>query len=147
MTKAARKDTGPAVQSGVLAYRQRGEKLQILLITSRDTGRWVMPKGNVARGLTPRRSAGKEAFEEAGITGVIARRALGHYYYRKSEQKGGRICRVELFPMQVMRMAGVWPEKSMRKRKWMSCSAAARSVMEADLGELIRDFSKRKRDE
>lgn len=132
-------------QSGVLAYRRRSDRLQVLLITSRDTGRWVPPKGHIAPGLTPRESADKEAFEEAGVVGVIERRPLGYYHYRKSARKGGHMCRVELYALKVERMARTWPEKAVRTRKWMSPRTAAAAVWEAELGALILEFGERMR--
>ena len=127
-------------QSGVLPYRRRGSGLQILLITSRNTGRWVPPKGHIAPGLTPRQSAHKEAFEEAGVVGVLARNPVGHYFYRKSDVKGGALCRVELYPMQVERLVRSWPEKAVRARKWMAFRRAADAVWEEELGDLILEF-------
>lgn len=132
-------------QSGVLAYRRRGERLQVLLITSKDSGRWVPPKGHIAPGLSPRQSAGKEAYEEAGVEGVIDQQPIGHYHYRKTDEKGGRYCRVELYAMRVERLSGGWPEKKLRSRKWMSISMAAHAVWEEELGDLILEFGERMR--
>lgn len=144
MNRASNLGVRPLTQSGVLAYRYRRDRLQVLLITSRDTGRWVVPKGHVAPGLTPRQSAGKEAFEEAGVAGVLDRHPLGYFEYRKSKVKGGRMCRVALYPMLVETVSRSWPEKSQRTRKWMSCRMAAEVVWEDALGNLILEFSQRK---
>lgn len=145
MSEARKRTVAIIQQSGVLAYRRRGQRLQVLLITSRDTGRWVLPKGHIAPGLTPRQSADKEAYEEAGIEGVVARKPLGHYHYRKSDKKGGRMCRVELYPMRVERLVRSWPEKAVRVRKWMSVRTAADSVWEEELGDLLLEFGERMR--
>lgn len=130
----------PIQQSAVLAYRLRKKGLQIAVVTSLDTGRWVMPKGNVEAGMTPWDSAAKEAYEEAGLEGDVTGDLIGTYLYRKTELKGGGLCKVEVYPMKVSRARSSWPEKRWRKRKWMSLEAAAEAVDEDDLAELIAKF-------
>ncbi len=124
-------------QSAVLPYRWRNGRLEVLLITSRDSGRWVVPKGHVAPDMEPRESAVKEAHEEAGISGKVAKNSIGRYFYRKADLKRRVICAVDLFPMQVTRIDADWPEKADRRRQWMALDAAAECVAEAKLRELI----------
>ena len=125
-------------QSGVIPVRKGKNGLEILLVTSRDSGRWVLPKGNIKDGLSPVRSAAEEAYEEAGILGKMARRPVGAYKYDKPDMGDGAKCRVEVFVMLVDKVLGDWPEKSERKRKWMEPSKAARLVHEPKLGALIK---------
>ena len=132
----------PIQQSAVLAYRVRKKGPQIALVTSLDTGRWVVPKGNVESGMTAWDSAAKEAYEEAGLEGEVTGELIGVYLYQKTELKGGGLCEVELFPMKVRRARASWPEKKWRRRKWMSLGAAADAVDEDDLAELIATFGK-----
>jgi 8-oxo-dGTP pyrophosphatase MutT (NUDIX family) len=58
-----------AIQSGIIPYRLERDVLQVLLITTRKTGRWVIPKGNIGKGHNARQAAEQEAYEEAGVSG------------------------------------------------------------------------------
>ena len=136
MSKTAHKK-----QCAVLAYRQGKQGLQIALVTSLETRRWVPPKGNLVTGLSERRSAALEACEEAGLEGSVAKRSIGTYDYRKTELKGGELCRVSVFPMAVTRAKRNWPEKALRRRKWMSVDAAIAAVSETGLKKLISDLA------
>ncbi len=131
-----------AEQSAVLAWRRRKRGVRILLVTSLETRRWVLPKGNVEDGLTPRESALREAFEEAGIEGDAAGRRIGAYLYRKDDSKGGGLRRVAVFPMQVTRVLDDWPEKDRRRREWMSPEDAAAAVAEKKLARIIARFAR-----
>ena len=135
-------DLKPVPQSGVLPYRQGEKGLEILLVTSSETGRWVPPKGNIEDGLSAQDSAAKEAFEEAGVSGKVAKRRIGRYLYRKSELKGGHLCRVDLFAMQVKKIEPEWPEMTLRHRRWMTAEEAADAVDEPLLGALITRFAR-----
>jgi len=131
---------GPIRQSAVLAWRIRKKRMEVALVTSLDTGRWVLPKGHVERGMTPRESAAAEAYEEAGLYGTVGKQPIGEYDYQKTELKGGGHCRVEVFPMKVRRAVSNWPEKKLRKRKWMPLETAADSVTEEALSTLMLEF-------
>lgn len=130
-------------QCAVLAYRKGKRGLKIALVTSLETHRWVLPKGNLVDGLSARESAALEAFEEAGLEGELAKRSIGTYDYRKTELKGGGLCRVWVYPMAVTRAKRHWPEKAQRKRRWMDVKAAAAAVDEPELKTLIARFGKR----
>jgi len=120
-------------QSGVIPYRIKKGRVEILLVTSRSGTRWVIPKGIVEPHLSPRRSAAKEALEEAGIEGKLSRRSIGSYAYRK----WSGTCEVEIFEMKVERQRAKWQEQ-VRTRRWFSPSRAAARVTEKKLKELIR---------
>ena len=93
------------MQYAALPYRLGGSsRAEIMLITSRDTQRWVIPKGWPQKGKAPHRSAAREAFEEAGIIGAISRSSVGSFVYKK-RLKDGRfiVCDVEVFPLKVKR--------------------------------------------
>lgn len=130
----------PVQQCAVIAYRHRKRRLQIALVTSLETRRWVLPKGNIERGLSARASACLEAYEEAGLEGEVAKDRIGTYEYDKSEIKGGGRRQVSVFPMVVSRIRRDWPEKSMRRRKWMTIDDAVSAVDENDLKDLIAEF-------
>ncbi|WAP68032.1 NUDIX hydrolase [Jiella pelagia] len=110
-------------------------KLQLLLITSRDTGRWVLPKGWPMKGRRPHEAARIEAFEEAGIDGKISKKAVGEYRYDKD---GEVPCRVRVYPLSVAALRDEWPEMDQRRREWHCPAKAAELVDERDLKALLR---------
>ncbi|WP_411576877.1 NUDIX hydrolase [Terasakiella sp. A23] len=112
-----------------------------MLITSRNTKRWVFPKGHVEKNLTPYNSAAKEAFEEAGVKGNVSSKRLGSYRYIKPEIKGVNICKVDVYPMAVSKELSNWPEKDQRDRQWTPIEDAANMIAEKKLGKILRKFS------
>jgi phosphohistidine phosphatase len=126
------------VQSAVLPIKKENEKYNILLITSRNQNKWVIPKGIVEDYLTPRESAEKEAFEEAGIKGKIEINSIGSYEY----EKWGGNCIVEVFPFQVKSEANKWPEMHLRKRKWFTATEAFKMLNNKQLETLIKKYLK-----
>ena len=129
-------------QCAVIAYRRRESRARMLLVTSLDTQRWVLPKGHVEPHLSVRESAELEAYEEAGVEGVIARRAVGTYLYQKSELADDGLCEVSVFPMEVRLIRRDWPERSLRIRRWMKFKDAAAAVDERELQQLLLRFAK-----
>ena len=120
-------------QSGVIPYRVVDDHFEVLLITSRRRGRWIIPKGIIDPGTTAAESAAKEAYEEAGIRGDISSAPIGTYRYHK----WGGECRVEVFLLKVHTELETWPEESVRQRRWMTITDAAREIEEPQLQELI----------
>lgn len=131
-------------QYGVIPVRRAaGGGLEVLLITSRDTGRWVVPRGNPIPGKSPAQSAAQEAWEEAGIVGEVEPEAIGRYSYEKRRRLGIAVpAVVHLFRMTVAEIRQDWPEKGQRERRWFAPEEAARSVHEAELAQLIRSASR-----
>ena len=128
-------------QYAALPWRQ-AQGFEILLITSRETRRWVIPKGWPIPGLSPAESAAQEAYEEAGIRGQMAAQAMGHYTYSKRQRGGARKrFRVEVFAMEVTEVLDLWPEAHERTRQWLSPHEAAAQVNEPELAALIRTFA------
>lgn len=132
-------------QVAALPYRiTRGRRsgLQVLLVTSCSTRRWIIPKGNIQPGLAPYQAAAVEAEEEAGVRGAISPTPIGRFNYRK---KVGRedylLAEVEVFPLVVEEVLRNWPEKSIRIRRWLSRSVAAEAVEEPELAVILRSFS------
>ncbi|MCC2113947.1 MAG: NUDIX hydrolase [Hyphomicrobiales bacterium] len=131
----------PRQQYAALPFVAERGDTQILLITSRDTGRWIVPKGWPEDGVPPHDLAALEAFEEAGLKGRIGRKPIGHYRYRKLMEDGSSVdCEVDVFPMQVEHLADEWPEQKERRRKWVTAKKAAELVAEEDLKKLIKNF-------
>jgi 8-oxo-dGTP pyrophosphatase MutT (NUDIX family) len=118
--------------------RNRRGDIDILLITSRETKRWVIPKGWPMEGLKDFTAAKREAFEEAGIDGHVTREPLGHYTYLKRRKSGeAPEVRVTVYALEVKALLDRWPEKGERKRKWFSIADAAKAVHEPELSALI----------
>ncbi|WP_156453253.1 NUDIX hydrolase [Polycladidibacter hongkongensis] len=146
MTKAEAKGLGTARQYAALPFRKLGKnKTEVLLITSRETRRWVVPKGWPMKNKTGQETAEIEAFEEAGVAGVLWHRALGSFGYLK--QRVGKFpiaCEVELYPLEVTEELSAWPEQDERERKWFTPSQAAKLVHEPELKALLRTFGAKK---
>jgi len=129
------------IQYAALPWRLVGRQLEILLITSRETHRWVIPKGWPMAGLAPQEAAAAEAAEEAGVEGEIEPTAIGSYRYLK-RVKGDRTIpsQVIVFPLHVHSQAQDWKEKDQRQHRWFPYAKAAAVVAEPALKRLIRDF-------
>jgi predicted phosphate transport protein (TIGR00153 family) len=131
-------------QIAALPYRSEGSadaSVWIMLVTSRETRRWVIPKGNVSAGLAPHVAAANEAEEEAGVCGLICPTPIGSYRYRKRRGSGASLMAdVDVFPLAVTRELTEWKEKGQRDRRWFTLREAAAAVDEPDLRDLIRSF-------
>src|SRR5712691_7963193 len=127
------------VQYGALPYRvSSGSRAEFMLVTSRETRRWVIPKGWPKKGKSPHRSAAREAFEEAGVVGAVGRRSIGSFSHNKRLKDGGVVtCKVLVFPLKVNRQDKEWPEKEEREVRWLSAKQAAKTVKHPKLGEII----------
>jgi 8-oxo-dGTP pyrophosphatase MutT (NUDIX family) len=129
---------GPTMQVGALCWRLRQGRIFVLLITSRDTGRWIIPKGWQIAGLTTAEAAAREAWEEAGVRGEVAAAGLGNYVYDKLIAPGlPHRCCVAVHPLRVAQVAHKFPERGERRRKWFSAGKAARKVDEPELRALL----------
>ena len=133
-------------QYGAICWRMIAGRVQVLLITSRDTGRWVIPKGWPVKDLPPEFSAAQEAFEEAGVMGDVSGQCLGLYAYEKSlvripGQEASVPCMVAVYPMRVSQLLDQFPEAAQRRRKWFAPQKAARRVAEPELQALLAAFS------
>ncbi|MDP3959950.1 MAG: NUDIX hydrolase [Pseudorhodobacter sp.] len=135
-------DAAAHSQYGALCWRRIGVRLEVLLITSRETGRWVIPKGWPISGLAPEASAAQEAYEEAGVEGSPTATCIGLYAYDKaldrlSDEPSSLPCVVAVYPLQVKTLRDRFPERGQRRRKWFSPKKAARKVAEAELQGLL----------
>ncbi|MBF0190384.1 MAG: NUDIX hydrolase [Magnetococcales bacterium] len=120
-------------QSAVIPVRMHAETLQVLMISSRNKSRWIIPKGIVEPELSPADSAAKEALEEAGIEGRVLPESIGVFHY----EKWGGVCVAEVFVMRVEKVQDHWLE-SFRDRLWLPLEEAAQRVREEALRALIR---------
>jgi 8-oxo-dGTP pyrophosphatase MutT (NUDIX family) len=120
-------------QAAVIPYRIRKARIEVALVT-RSSGRgWILPKGSVNHGELPRDAAIREAEEEAGLLGVVARRPIGHYRHTN----GNGPCRVDVFPMRVTDVLEHWLEDGLRRRRWMGIGAASERLR-AELRQFVR---------
>ena len=129
-------------QVAALPYRtDDAGGVEVMLITSRDTGRWVVPKGNHMLGFAPHEAAGEEAWEEAGLRGFVCATPLGHFrYWKRRRLRPPRECTVALYCFLVTGQATDWPERHQRVTQWFDLEAAALAVAEPELKTLIAGF-------
>lgn len=133
-------DPGAVRQVAALCYRTK-PRVEVLLVTSRETKRWVTPKGWPMKDRPDYAAAATEAFEEAGVDGVIGETPIGTYGYDKTMKSGAiRPVEADLYPLQVIKEREDWPERAERTRGWFTPEEAAAAVQEEDLGDLIRAF-------
>lgn len=130
------------LQYAALPYRRRSDgKTEVMLVTSRDTRRWVIPKGWPIGGRKPHASAAREALEEAGLVGRTTPDAIGAYHYDKRLKNGSETrCKVKVFPLEVEARRKQWREKGERQARWFSLAKAAKAVQEPGLRRLLRNL-------
>jgi 8-oxo-dGTP pyrophosphatase MutT (NUDIX family) len=144
MVDLAKRPASRRVQYAALPWRRNESATEVLLITSRDSGRWIIPKGWPMKRRLPHATAAREALEEAGVLGHIEKTPIGSFSYRKLLKQGRAVvCEVEVFPLEVTRQRKTWPEKSKRKVQWFSPSDAAKAVHQSRLGAIIRGLQKK----
>ncbi len=115
--------------------------MDVLLVTSRDTKRWVVPKGNLGAKTAPHVGAAREAEEEAGVRGRIAKSPIGRFSYLKRLDSGRTVkTKVVLFPLRVEMELDEYKEKAERERRWFPAEEAAGLVDEPELAKLIAAF-------
>ena len=132
----------PSLQYAALPYRRRRDGgIEVMLITSRETKRWVIPKGWPAPGLAPHDSAQNEALEESGVVGRISERSIGFYHYTKLVVDAAVPCKVEVFPLEVDTQLASWLEQGQRDIQWFDQQTASEAVQEPDLSAIIRNLA------
>jgi 8-oxo-dGTP pyrophosphatase MutT (NUDIX family) len=138
---AAFKKSDVRTQYAALCYRIRKDAVQVLLVTSRDSGRWVVPKGWPMKGRSAAEAAEVEAWEEAGVTGKMQDRCLGVYSYLKGMDDAHSLpVVVAVYPLLVESAADDFPEAGQRRRKWFDAKKASGRVVEPELRRILRKF-------
>jgi 8-oxo-dGTP pyrophosphatase MutT (NUDIX family) len=132
---------GSRLQVAALCWRS-SPILEILLVTSLRTRRWILPKGWPHPGLSLAQSAANEALEEAGVTGTVAAEPIGRYHYLKDKDGSALPCAVEIFPLFVTGQRDSWPEKGARELLWLPAERAVAKVAEAGLKRILTEFRK-----
>jgi 8-oxo-dGTP pyrophosphatase MutT (NUDIX family) len=129
-------------QSAALPLLGAGDAVRVVMVTSRETRRWVVPKGWIEPAEPPHRSAAREAFEEAGLHGEADLDPIGFYAYSKRFEGGAvRPTEVLVFRFRVSRLLEDWPERRERERRLFKPDAAADLVAEPGLAALLRSLT------
>ncbi len=128
----------PKAQFAALPWRIAHNAIEVLMITSRISRHWLIPKGWPMRGKSDAEAAAEEAFEEAGIRGDVSSHAIGSYSYDKLRPDAEPVpCVVNVYPLRVESELGEWKEAARRKRRWMALDEAATLAFEPGLAHLL----------
>ncbi|WP_299851342.1 NUDIX hydrolase [uncultured Roseovarius sp.] len=139
LQSAAKSDV--RTQFAALCFRIKDGETQILLITSRGSGRWIIPRGWPMDNKTPCEAALTEAWEEAGVTGKAYEVSLGLYSYTRDIGEEKQVpCVAMVYPVRVKNLAHEFPEAGQRKRKWLSPKQAAQRVSDPELAYILKGF-------
>jgi len=139
--KAPKTQLAEKRQVGALPFRRTPSgEIEVLLITSRETGRYIIPKGWPMKRFSDPDAAAREAFEEAGVVGKIQRKPIGDYLYWKRLERAFELLKVDVYALDVRKQQPDWPEKSARKSGWQSLEDAATLVDEPGLVALLGKF-------
>jgi 8-oxo-dGTP pyrophosphatase MutT (NUDIX family) len=139
MKKARRKAGEKRSQIAAMPVRRALDgSPEILLVTSRTTRRWIVPKGWPMKGLKDREAAAREAYEEAGVLGRISEKPAGRYTYWKRMSDHFTLCEVKLYLLEVEHQLDSWAEQHERDLHWFKLADAADLVDEPELGTAIR---------
>jgi len=134
----------PLVQYAALPYRVEDGHPMVLLVTSRETKRWILPKGQPERKLSPHQVAEAEAYEEAGLVGTVFKSAFARYDTYKRLKSGREVpCLMQVYLLEVTHELDAWPEKTQRERRWMTPGEAALMVTEPGLAQILMNFGGR----
>ncbi|HWH17859.1 MAG TPA: NUDIX hydrolase [Allosphingosinicella sp.] len=133
---------GRRLQVGALPYRQKEDgSLEVLLVTTRGTGRWMVPKGWPMAGKSFAEAAEQEAFEEGGVRGSISAEEIGSFDHDKTRLLSRPLrCKVAVYLMKVEHEMTRWPEQGERRRRWFGLEEAARAVSSERLSQIIRSI-------
>lgn len=135
-------DRKNTVQHAALPFRMTETGPQILLVTSRETRRWIIPKGWAKKNVEPHEMAAIEAFEEAGVRGKVKKKAVGEYRYDKRLDDGSTVtCDVSVFPLEVTTELPDWPERPQRDRRWFPPAEAAMLISEPGLVDIFQKLA------
>ncbi|WP_259131416.1 MULTISPECIES: NUDIX hydrolase [unclassified Rhizobium] len=135
-------------QFAAICFRYKADRqtIEILMVTSRDSGRWIIPKGWPIEGKEPYKTAAIEAFEEAGVRGKVRKKPIGRYTYLKLLGDGDVVpCIVDVFQIEIKESHGNFKERGERTIVWVSPDEAARRVREVELKSLLVEFKPQRR--
>ncbi|WP_332683403.1 NUDIX hydrolase [Bosea sp. (in: a-proteobacteria)] len=137
-TTAGKRSVEPKIQVGAIPFRRRADgAVEIMLVTTRETQRWIVPKGWPIRGLKSHEAAAREALEEAGLIGEIGKKPVGRYTYWKRKVDHFVLCKVRLYLLEVKQQLPTWPEQTQRRCLWFTQADAADLIDEPALGAIV----------
>jgi 8-oxo-dGTP pyrophosphatase MutT (NUDIX family) len=140
--QSAKRNDLPRSQIAALpVYRDESGAAWVLLITSRETRRWIIPKGWPMRGRKDHDAAAQEAFEEAGVVGRVSTKPVGTYLYWKRQTEHFELCNVKVYLLEVEGQLEAWPEKGQRRTEWFSVGDAAARIEDPGLSDLIQNLA------
>ncbi|TIM37973.1 MAG: NUDIX hydrolase [Mesorhizobium sp.] len=132
----------PIAQVAALPYRRAADgDTEILLLTSRQTGRFILPKGWPMKGRTDREAAAQEAGEEAGVVGTLHEQSVGSFHYWKRLKDTFVPITVKVYPLHVQQELDEWKEQKYRRRAWLKPDQAALLVDEPELAALLESIA------
>jgi 8-oxo-dGTP pyrophosphatase MutT (NUDIX family) len=143
---SSKKGHAVRLQYGALPYHfTKGGELEILLVTTRRSKRWTIPKGWPIKGLKAAKSAAREAYEEAGVRGTVRAKSIGFFMYDKRLVEDGITfpCEVKVFPLLAKRQDKTWPESHQRQSRWFTPAVALLAIKEESLRVLVSSLVKR----
>ena len=128
-------------QAGALAWRITDQRVfEFAIVTSRRTGRWVLPKGSIDKGHTEAEAAAQEAWEEAGVKGAPADVPIALYRTRKIRPPNVWALEVAIYPIRIAEVLEDWPESDQRERRFVTVDEAAGLLNDMALVDIIRRF-------
>ncbi|MCB1503051.1 MAG: NUDIX hydrolase [Bauldia sp.] len=133
-------------QSGVIPYAIVEGQPTFLLITSRQRGLWIFPKGRIPEGVEPWESARREAHEEAGVEGEVAIRPIGSYRAWKTRGMRRFVIEVDVYPLRVVHQHDAWRETAERHRHWVTLAEAVRLITDKQIVALVRALARQLRE-
>lgn len=145
MTGVALPVDPPDIQYAALPFRYgSGGLLEVLLVTSRGSGQWIVPKGKPIPGLSGPDTAAQEAFEEAGVRGVIEQSSIGRFSYLKDEGSVSErfISAVDVYPLKVEQQLTLWAEMGQRQMLWLSPEDASATIRIDGLARIVAMFGR-----
>lgn len=130
------------LQVAALPWRVRRRQLEFLLVTSRASRHWLIPKGWPMPGKSNREAALQEAFEEAGLHGHGSVGPIGSYHFQKAMHDGTELaCIMSVYGMSDVVELDAWPEMEQRERRWMPQAEAIEITFDWNLARFLSDLT------
>jgi 8-oxo-dGTP pyrophosphatase MutT (NUDIX family) len=114
--------------------------LEVFLVTSRGSGRWIIPKGNPIKGLSPAEVAAREAFEEAGLVGHVSAGCIGSFEFERLRCDAGKLWLIDVYPLFVKKQSQKWDEMTQRTVLRCDVDSAISLVCSPSLADLIERY-------
>jgi len=130
-------------QIAALPFRETFGQLEVCLVTTRETGRWTLPKGWPMKNRKDHAAARVEAEQEAGLSGDIGKTPVGSFRYFKRLADRFELVLVTVYPLPVTKVFATWKEQSSRQVQWASFHDASVVVEEPELKTLLSEIGRK----